>query len=112
MEFATLNMDTYKVVQLLQDKGYTQEEAEGFIEAIQEITLTGVATKEDIRNIEKEIKHVETGLNTTIQSVETSWRTAMQEMKTDLTKLIYINTIATIGILTAVIGIAASIVKL
>ncbi len=54
-ESATLNLDTYKVVKLLQDKGYSEQEAEGFIEAIQEITLNGVATKEDLRQSEKRL---------------------------------------------------------
>lgn len=55
MELATLHLDTYKVVQLLQSKGYTKKEAEGFIEAIQEITLSGVATKQDISDLKQDI---------------------------------------------------------
>jgi len=62
METATLNMDTYKVVQLLQEKGYSQEEAEGFMEAIQEITLSGVATKQDIRKVTEELNDVKNAI--------------------------------------------------
>lgn len=51
MEFATLHLDTYKVVKLLQEKGYTEAEAEGFIQAVQEITLSGVATKQDVSEL-------------------------------------------------------------
>ncbi|MEL7123144.1 MAG: hypothetical protein AAFO07_27090 [Bacteroidota bacterium] len=45
---ATLNLDTHKVVKLLKERGYSEEAAEGFIEAIQEITLSGIATKQDL----------------------------------------------------------------
>ena len=58
MELATLNLDTYKVIKLLQEKGYTKKAAEGFIAAIQEITLSGVATKQDIQDVRGEIQDV------------------------------------------------------
>ena len=58
MGLATLHLDTYKVVKLLQDKGYTKKEAEGFIEAIQEITLSGVATKQDVQDLQKDIQYL------------------------------------------------------
>lgn len=93
MELATLNLDTYKVVKLLQEKGYTQEQAEGFITAVQDITLSGVATKQDIQDIRGEIQDL---------------RNEMSDMKSELIKLIYINTITTIGVLTGVIAIAAT----
>ena len=59
MELATLHLDTYKIVKLLQEKGYTEAQAEGFMQAIQEITLSGVATKQDIADVREEIKDVE-----------------------------------------------------
>lgn len=37
MELATLHLDTYKVVQLLQSKEYTKKESEGFIEAYKKL---------------------------------------------------------------------------
>lgn len=54
MEYAQLHMDTYKIVQLLQTKGYSKDAAEGFIAAIQEITLSGVATKQDILELKND----------------------------------------------------------
>lgn len=62
MNIATLHLDTYKVVKLLQAKGYAKKEAEGFIEAIKEINLTGVATKQDIADLTKEIVRLENKL--------------------------------------------------
>lgn len=63
MELATLNLDTYKVVKLLQSKGYTEEQAEGFISTLQDITLSGVATKQDIRDVRSEIQKVKVEIN-------------------------------------------------
>lgn len=79
MDYAMLHMDTYKVVQLLQSKGYTQDEAEGFIAAIQEITLSGVATKQDIADLKTEIA----------------------DMKHDMLKFHVIHSIAVIGVMVA-----------
>jgi hypothetical protein len=62
MDIATLHLDTYKVVKLLQEKGYSEKEAEGFIEAIKEINLIGVATKQDISDLTKEIVRLENKL--------------------------------------------------
>ena len=56
MQLATLNLDTYKVVKLLQEKGYTKDQAEGFIDAVQDITLSGVATKQDLQDLRNEVK--------------------------------------------------------
>ena len=70
MELATLHLDTYKVVQLLQEKGYTQEQAEGFMKAVQEITLSGVATKQDFVSLKQDIQDVREDLSKAIHSLE------------------------------------------
>lgn len=63
MNFATLHFDTYKVVSLLTERGYSKEQAEGFIQAVQEVTISGVATKEDLQlskdSLQKEIRDLE-----------------------------------------------------
>jgi len=46
-----LHFDAYKVIKRLQEKGYFKEEAEGFIEAVQEIKLSGVFTRQDIHGV-------------------------------------------------------------
>ena len=52
MELATLHFDTYKAVNLLKEKGFTKKQSEGIMEVIQEVTLSGVATKDDIHRLE------------------------------------------------------------
>ncbi|MEM6628855.1 MAG: coiled-coil domain-containing protein [Bacteroidota bacterium] len=84
MDFATLHLDTYKVVKLLQEKGYSKKEAEGFIEAIQEITLSGVATKQDISDVRKEIQIVQSELKEDISDVRKEIQIIRSELKTDI----------------------------
>lgn len=86
MELATLHLDTYKVVKLLKEKGYTEQEAEGFIQAIQEITLSGVATKQDVQDIRQEIQNL---------------RQDMSKMAADNLKFQLIQTITIIGVMIA-----------
>ena len=70
MELATLNLDTYKVVQLLQEKGYDKSQAEGFIDALREITLSGVATKQNIEDLKEDIKDLKDSTKQDIQGVK------------------------------------------
>ena len=79
MELATLHLDTYKVVKLLQERGYTEAQAEGFIKAIQEITLSGVATKQDIQDVRSEIA----------------------SLRTDMFKILMVHTVTIIGVMVA-----------
>lgn len=97
MELATLHLDTYKVVKLLQEKGYSEEEAEGFIAAIQEITLSGVATKQDVKDIRAEIQDV----RNEVQDVEKGLRKEIQDIKNEMLKFQVIQTIAIIGVMIA-----------
>lgn len=94
MDFATLHMDTYKIVNLLREKGYTKKEAEGFIEAIQEITLSGVATKEDIQNVRNEISDLRTGT-----------QKDFMDLRAEMLKFQVIQTVAIIGVMVALFQI-------
>jgi len=76
MDLATLHMDTYKIVTMLREKGYTKTEAEGFIQAIQEITLSGVATKQDIVDVREGIQEV----HKEIQSVRNELKSEIQTL--------------------------------
>jgi len=55
MQQVSLNLDTHKVFKLLQKKGFSEEQAEGVIATIQEVTLSGVATKQDISDLRQDI---------------------------------------------------------
>ncbi|MCG8328556.1 MAG: CCDC90 family protein [Chitinophagales bacterium] len=87
MEFATLHMDTYRIVQLLEEKGYSKDQAEGFMQAVQEISLTGVATRQDIAEVKKEIADVEGRVKQEIAQV-----------KIDLFKFMFMNSLAIVGL--------------
>ncbi len=108
MEFATIHLDTYKVVTLLQEKGYSKEEAEGFIQAIQEITLSGVATRQDILDIQSEIQNTKAELIADIQSLQAKLQTTTSDLKDDLAELkndslkfLMIQTLAIVGVMVA-----------
>ena len=108
MEFATIHLDTYKVVTLLQEKGYSKEEAEGFIQAIQEITLSGVATRQDIVDVQNEIQNTKAELITDIQTLQSKLHTTTSDLKDDLAELkndslkfLMIQTLAIVGVMVA-----------
>jgi len=48
---ATITLDTYKAVKILEEKGYTPQQAEGFVKVVQEIDMSGMATKKDIESL-------------------------------------------------------------
>jgi len=90
MELATLHLDTYKVVKLLQSKGYSEAEAEGFIAAIQEITLSGAATKSDIAEVLKDMADIKTELKQDIAG-----------LKNEMLKFQVVQTVAIVGVMVA-----------
>lgn len=55
---ATLVIDTYRISQKLQSKGYTKDQAEGFIETLQDLNMDAFANKEDIRDVKTEIREL------------------------------------------------------
>ncbi len=48
----SLPLDTHRLVNALKDRGFNEQQAAAVTEAIQEIDLTHVATKSDLREIE------------------------------------------------------------
>ncbi len=51
MAMATLVKDTHQLIMYLQKKGYTKEQAEGFVEAVKEFDTTDQATKMDLKDL-------------------------------------------------------------
>ena len=49
---ATIALDTYKAVTLLQERGFTKQQAEALIQVAQEADMSSLATKNDIRDLE------------------------------------------------------------
>jgi hypothetical protein len=61
----TLAIDTYKILQRLESKGYSRQQAEGFIDVLQDIDFDNFATKSDIKDLRAEMR--EMGLQLTIR---------------------------------------------
>ena len=79
---ATLNLDTHRIVKHLESKGFTEEQAEGFIEAIEEINLVGVATKEDIQILKNDSQLLKSDL----QLFRDEMTLFKQEVRADMAK--------------------------
>lgn len=45
----TITLDTHKFILLLQEKGFSKEQAEGLIEAVQQIDASELVTKTDLQ---------------------------------------------------------------
>jgi hypothetical protein len=82
-----LYMDTHKIVRLLQEKGYSESEAEGFVQAIQEITLSGVASKEDLRRMEKRLEEKILTNKDNIQTLENSMAALEASLRQEIATL-------------------------
>lgn len=61
---ASLSLDTYKTITLLQQQGYSKQQAEGFVAVLQSADLADVATRADIAALKDEIA----GLDRTLQA--------------------------------------------
>ncbi len=105
MNFATLHFDTYKVVTLLKERGFTKKQAEGIMEAVQEVTISGVATKDDLHDLDgglrTEIHKIEAGLHSKIQDV----RTEIQDLRTDTLKFMLLHSMTIIGVMVALFAL-------
>ena len=59
---ASLSIDTYKVISLLQKQGYSKQQAEGLVEVLQSADLADVATQTDIAKLSEGISNLDRSL--------------------------------------------------
>ena len=62
---ASLSLDTYKAVTLLQERGYSKQQAEGFVAVLQSADLADVATQADIAAVKDGIADLDRSLQAT-----------------------------------------------
>ncbi len=62
---SSLTIDTYKAITLLQQRGYSKAEAEGFVAVLQSADLMDVATHGDIEALSGQIAHLDKQLQAT-----------------------------------------------
>lgn len=86
MELATTQFDTYKVVNLLKEKGFTKKQAEGFVEAIQNVSFTGIS-KDDLLDVESTLRGE-------VQTI----RESISSMKVWFMGLVLAQTVGTLGV--------------
>ena len=87
--------DTYKLIAKLRSRGFSEEQAIGINEAIQEIDLSTVASKADIQEVRNELSDVKTELKNDIQQVKTELKAEMRE--TEYRLIIRVGSIMFIG---------------
>ena len=90
MELATLRFDTYKAITLLKEQGFTKKQSEGIIKVIQDVTFSGVATKQDIQDIKQDI-----------QDLRKEFDEKLTKGFSDMLKFQLIQTIGIIGVMVA-----------
>ena len=115
VEFATLNFDTHRVFRLLGEKGFTEEQAEGVLLAIQQVQMVGVATKQDIREVKKEIAELRVELKQDITDLRTELkqdisdvRGEVKNLRSEIYRVLMIQTATIIGVTS---GLTATLIK-
>ena len=59
---ASLSIDTYKAVSMLQQQGYSKQQAEGFVAVLQSADLADVATQADVAALKDAIASLDRSL--------------------------------------------------
>jgi len=55
----TIVLDTHRLISSLKEHGFTEDQAAGITEAVQQIDLSQLATKADVREVEMTLKELE-----------------------------------------------------
>lgn len=105
MSLATITLDTHIVIKQLLRKGYTEDQAEGFVEAMKEINLTGVATKSDIDNVREDLSGKISSLRDEISNL----RVEIKAEKAELYKFMLMQGMSVVGL---TVGLTVGLIKL
>ena len=98
-------VDTHQVVTHLLARGFTQEQAEGVTEAIQEIDLSQLATKTDIGILKADIDRLEQRLEKEVERLSHKIDHSIEKLKADLFKWL-------LPLMLGQAGLIAALVKL
>lgn len=79
-----LHVDRYEVVKLLHARGYSEEQADGFVAALREIDLNGVATKEELLGLRGDMDHQFGALRQDMTEMKAELRREMTDMRAEL----------------------------
>ena len=109
METAHLRLDTYRIIKRLEDRGFSEEQAEGILQTIEEIQIEGVATKGDLialkAALRSDIATLETTLSQQIKDTrnETSelrheMHSTIGQLRAELYKALFYQAFAVVGL--------------
>lgn len=105
MEPAALHLDTYKIINLLKDKGFSEEQSEGILAILQQVTISGMATKNDTQELKYESLELKQEIKEDIQKLDVKVERLIATSRNELLKFQLIQTIAIIGVMVALFAL-------
>jgi len=113
---STVVFDTLSYAKKLKAAGFTEEQAEVQAEALAEIVDERLATKQDILELKRDIKELETTLKRDMKELETTFKRDMKDLETtfkrDMKELDMRLTIRLGTMMAISIAVVATLVKL
>jgi hypothetical protein len=104
--------DTLKLAQRLEAAGMPPEQAQGTAAALAEGLTNTVATAAGIETVRGEIRESELRLRGEIHEIELRLNQRITEAEARLLRLMLTHTLATIGAVAAIVGLAAALTHL
>lgn len=79
-----LHFDSYQTICKLKACGFTEEQAAGLTDAVQEINFSHLATKEDVASVRTELKQEIVLVRTELSAVKTELKQDIASVRTEL----------------------------
>lgn len=98
MHLAHLHLDTHRLVKHLESRGYTEEQAEGFIEAVEQIDLVGLATKEDIKSLQRDLNQKQQQVKEDASREFSELRDKFSQFRSEIYKAMFYQSFAVVGL--------------
>ena len=102
---ANVTFDTHKAIKALKSAGFDEKQAEGVVETIDKAVNETVATKADLAILEAELKVQGAKIDALKENIDKNMAT-----KTELMRMMLIQTLVVVGMLIPVIGMLIPVV--
>ena len=99
------SFDTLAYARKLREAGFTEQQAETQAEALRAVVEENLATKQDIANVQRDLKEMETTLRHELKDVETTLRHELKEMESRVVLRLGALIVAGVGVLAVLMRI-------
>lgn len=82
-----INIDTDIIKKGLKSKGYSKNQAEGFVDAIETIDFSNMATKSDIDGVKSDINEVKSDIDEVKSDIESLRLSTKSDLKEEIRKV-------------------------